>query len=132
MPFQPAAILFPDVELLLTGALRSLLTAEGSVDVYVSRSVPTERRSRMVIVNRDGGAADGFDHPRVRVRVWDATPKAANDLARLVVALMPRLINTTAVTNVEHLSGPYEIPDEAPDANQRYLLFQITTRGVDL
>lgn len=131
MPWQPAAILYPDAELLVTGALRALLVAQGEVGVHVGRKIPSPRETRMVIVNRDGGNADGFDHPRLRVRVWDATQQAANDLARLVVALMPRLVNTTAVTHVEHLSGPYEVPDES-GAQQRYLLFQLTTRGVDL
>lgn len=129
--WQPAPILYPDAELLVTGALRSLLAAEGEIGVHVGRKIPSPRQSRMVIVNRDGGNADGLDHPRLRVRVWDTTEQAANDLARLVVALMPRLVNTTAVTRVEHLSGPYEVPDES-GAQQRYLLFQLTTRGDEL
>lgn len=132
MPWQPAAILFPDVELLVTTALRPLIFAEGDADVYVGRSVPSQRRDRMVIVNRDGGLSDGAtDRPRIRIRVWDTTPQAANDLARLVVALMPRLIETTAVVRVEHLSGPFEVADQSK-AEQRYLLFQLHTQGVPL
>lgn len=130
MPFQPAPILFPDVELVVTTGLRAELLAAGEVGVFVGNKIPSPRRPRMVVVNRDGGNDDGVtDFPRLRVRVWDSTAQKANDLARLVVALMPRLVNTNGVTRVQHLSGPYEVPDEAAGANQRYLLFQISTEG---
>lgn len=132
MPWQPAPILFPDVELVVTGALRALLAAAGQADVYVSRSIPNPRRARMVVVNRDGGPSATLDRPRLRVRAWDSSPQAANDLARLVVALMQRLPNATPdVLSVEHLSGPYDVPDDSGQ-EQRYLLFQLTTRGSDL
>lgn len=131
MPWQPAAIRFPDVELLVTGALRPLIAGR-ETGVYVGRSIPTPRKQRMVIVNRDGGASDGMtDRPRVRVRVWDETAQKANDLAGLVVALMPRLIGATDVVRVQHLSGPFEVPDSS-DQEQRYLLFQLDTEGAPL
>lgn len=129
MPWQPAAILYPDAELLVTTALRPLIAATAA-NVYVGRSIPVVRKPRMVVVNRDGGPSDGAtDRPRVRIRVWDTDAQKANDLARLVVALMPQLVNTTAVTRVEHLSGPYAVPDES-NVEQRYLLFQLATEGV--
>lgn len=132
MPWQPAPILFPDVELLVSTALRPLLFAAGEADVYVGRSIPSTRRARMVVVNRDGGNDDGLtDFPRLRVRVWDATPQKATDLARKVAALMPSLVETTSVTYVRKQSGPYAVPDESGQ-EQRYLLFDLRTQGVPL
>lgn len=128
MPFQPAPILFPDVELVVTTALRTELVAAGETDVFVGRAIPSTRRDRMVIVNRDGGNDDGVtDFPRLRVRVWDSTPQAATDLARTVAALMHNLVGTTSVTYVRKQSGPYDVPDESRQ-QQRYLLFDLRTR----
>ena len=128
MPWQPAPILFPDVELLVSTALRPLLVAAGETGVYVGRAIPNPRRARMVVVNRDGGADDGMtDSPRLRVRVWDTTPQKATDLARKVAALMQNLVGTTSVTYVRKQSGPYAVPDESGQ-EQRYLLFDLRTR----
>lgn len=136
MPWQPAPIIYPDVELLVTSRLRTLLAARGEADVFVGPYIPDPkaggRRKRMVIVNRDGGNVSNLtDRPRVRVRVWDQTDQKANDLARLIVALMQRLVDGAPVTRVEHLSGPIEIPDESKE-EQRYLLFELHTQGVPL
>lgn len=129
MPWQPGDVEPPNAELALTGALRASLTAVDVDDVYVGRSVPSARRTRMVIVNRDGGGFDGvLDRPRIRVRVWDASPLAATDLARLVVRLMLQLPGTAGVVRVSHQSGPYEVPD-ASGQTQLYLLFDVTIRG---
>lgn len=130
MPWQPGDVEPPNAELALTGALRAALTAEDEADVYVSRSIPTSRRTRMVIVSRDGGAFDGIlDRPRIRLRIWDASPLAATDLARLVVRLMLNLPGTAGVVRVAHQSGPYEVPDTS-GSTQLYLLFDVTIRGV--
>lgn len=129
MPWQPAPLIFPDVELVLTASVRNLLALSGEVGVFVSNRIPSARRERMVIFNRDGGAHDGVtDRARVRCRVWDTTDQEASDLARAVVALMPRLVDGSPVTRVEHISGPLEVPDESGQA-QRYLNFVIHTEG---
>lgn len=126
MPWQPAAIRYPDAEQLLCDRTRTLVGPRWP-GLFVSRAIPNPRREQMVIWNRDGGNTDGAtDHPRMRCRVWAKTDKDANDLARDVVALMPLL--GQPVTRVEHLSGPYEVPDDSGQA-QRYLLFQIDTEG---
>lgn len=130
MPWQPAALRFPDVETVVPAQFRTLLASRAVTDVFVGRDVPAERRPRMLTINRDGGnASEGRDRARVRVRVWDETDAAANDLAALVVALAPLMANGAPILRVEHLSGPYEIADDS-DQPCRYLLFQIDTRGV--
>lgn len=129
MPWQPTALLFPDVETIVPARLRTLLAARSVTDVFVGRDVPTPRRPRMLTVNRDGGNVTGErDRARVRVRVWDETDAAANDLAALVVALAPLMADGAPILRVQHLSGPYEIPDDSGQPC-RYLLFQIDTRG---
>lgn len=127
-PWQPNPVQFPDIELVVTSGLRPWLPA----GVFVGRAVPAERRPRMVIVNRDGGNDDGVtDFPRVRLRVWDETAQAVNDLAALVAASMQRLVGTTVVTRARKESGPYDVPD-ASGQEQRYLLFSLRTEGVQL
>ena len=132
MPWQHAAVAFPDVELLLPTAIRPLLVAAGEAGVYVGRTIPNDaeggRRPRMVLFTRDGGDDNGHtDRPRVRVRVFDQDDQKATDLARTVAALIPRLVGATAVVYARKLSGPYDVPD-ASGQHQRYLLFEIHTR----
>ena len=126
MLWQSPPIEYPDAELTVTGLLRSLLAAHGEAP-WVGRKLPTSRPTRAVQVIRDGGASDGLrDRARLRVLAWDATDQKVTDLARLVVAVAPLMVGQGGVLRVEHLSGPYEIPDAAPC---RYLLFQVDLRG---
>lgn len=133
MTWQPASVLYPDAEYVATDLLRDLLAEQGETDVKVVRTFPSNpdgsprRPARCVQVIRDGGNASNLrDRARLRFLVWDTTDEAATDLARLVVALVPRMAGQSGVLRTEHLSGPYEIPDAAP---KRYLLFQIEFRG---
>lgn len=128
MTWQPTAIIYPDAELVVTGLYRTLINARsGYSDVWVGRKLPATRPTRAVQVIRDGGAAaDMRDKPLLRVLVWDTTDQKVTDLARLVVALGPRLVGQGGVVKFEHKSGPYEIPDAAP---KRYLLLEIHLRG---
>lgn len=121
-----------DAELVLAAAVRALLLEADESDVYVSRKVPDTRRDRMVILTRDGGGFDGLrDRVRLRVRVWDVTDAAANDLAALVVGLMFRLVSAGVALHVEHLSGPLDVTDKS-EQPQRYCLFEIHLRGEGL
>ncbi|MBA3782394.1 MAG: hypothetical protein H0X12_11160 [Nocardioides sp.] len=130
MTFQPAPVMYPDAELLLTGAFRAELVAAGEVGVTVARKIPNPRTSRMVIITRDGGAVGELrDRPRVRIRVWDTTDQKATDLARRVVAIGLGLPLGGYVLRAEHLSGPYDVAD-ASETPQRYVLFEFHTRGV--
>jgi hypothetical protein len=130
MTWQATPILFPDVETVVPAALRSSLAARGISDVFVGRKVPAERRPRMVTVIRDGGNVSAArDRARVRMLIWDEDDAKVNDLAALVVALVPLMVDGAPILRVEHLSGPYEVPDDSGQPC-RYLLFQIDTRGV--
>lgn len=125
MPLQPPAVIYPDAELVVISAMRAALVVQGEFDVYVSRSVPSTKRPRMVILTRDGGQPGEFrDIARIRVRVFDASDKAATDLARLVCALVPTL---PGILRGRVLSGPYEVPDES--GPMRYALTEIHLRG---
>lgn len=133
--FQPAPILFPDVELWATGYLRTALAAREetyAAGVYVANTVPNPRRNRMVILRRDGGRAfDVFDDARVSVRVWAATEQDATDLSRLVAALLWAAPDGSPVVRVTQESGNSPVPDES-GAHLRYSVFTIRTRGDQL
>lgn len=127
MPWQPAAIVYPDAELTVINGIKALLTSHGESGITYGRKIPPTRTTRMVIVTRDGGQSAALrDKARVRVLVWDATDTKVDALARKVVALMPLLADGSPVVHVDHLSGPYEIADVAPE---RYLLFEVHLRG---
>lgn len=128
MAWQPAPVLFPDAELVVAQKLRTALRARGD-QAFVGRSIPNPRPDRLVAFIRDGGAASGvLDSATLRCRVFEQTEQKANDLARLVVALMQTIVDGVPVVRVEHQSGPYEVDDES-EAQQRYLLFEVTLRG---
>lgn len=132
--WQPAEILFPDAELLLTTAYRAALVAEGEADVRVDRKVPNPfpASGRLVALTRDGGTTEGLvDKPRIRFRIFDTTEQAANDLARLVLALAQRLVSNGTVVRAVPESGPYDVPD-ASKKPHRYLLIEFHTRGTAL
>ena len=127
MPWQPLAILYPDAELETAAMLRVLFSEQDETDIWVGRTLPKPRPNRAVQVIRDGGAANELrDKPRLRLLCWDKTDQKVNDLARLVVAVMPLMVTRGVALHVEHLSGPYEIPEATPC---RYLLFEVHTRG---
>lgn len=128
MTWQPVAILYPDAELATIGLLRSLLAAEGETDVKVIRTMPSSRPPRCVQVIRDGGSVSNLRYrARLRFLVWDTSYQKAVDLARLVAALAMRMVGQSGVLHVEHLSGPYEIPETG--AFKQYLLIEVHYRG---
>lgn len=126
MTWQPAPLLYPDVELLLCDRVRAVLAEPG---LYVGNAIPKQRKPRMVIFNRDGGpTANLRDRPRVRCRIWAASNKAANDLARALVASLPSLADGAPIVDLSIESGPYEVPDESGQP-QRYLLLSMQVRS---
>ena len=71
-------VIQPDIELWATTWLRAQLTARAesyAAGVFVSNSVPTTRRDRMVIVRHDGGlrASALLELSRIGVQVWAKT-----------------------------------------------------------
>lgn len=137
MPWQTAAILYPDIELVLTGKFRAALAARPepfAQNVFVSNTVPATRRDRMAIVRRDGGTQVDFrDRPRVTIRVWAKAEKDADDLARLVMALAPTFCDGSPIIAVpnEGKSGPFPVVDESAES-LRQMSIEFHTRGVPL
>ena len=135
MTWRPLALVFPDIELVLTQRIRAALNARSEVyaqSVHVSTSVPNPRKDRMVTVRRDGGTISAVsDRPRVGINVWAPTEQQANDLARLVVAILRSLPNGAPILAVPSISGPSPVADESAQP-RRYLTAELHTRGVPL
>ena len=120
------AIVFPDSELWLTGALRAALT-----DVHVGIEVPASRKPREVIVRRDGGP-DRFitSTHRFGIRVFADSEKAVSDLADLTSAHVRALAFTGPARAIETTSPfPYDDPSQRPC---RYFTAEIAVRGMPL
>lgn len=133
---QPPVIVFPDVELWATAHLRSTLSGRPesfASNVYVSNSVPSTRRDRMVVVRRDGGPRlDTMrEAARLGVRVWAKTEQDATDLARLVRALLWMAPDGAPVCRVTDLSGPSPVPDESGQP-LRFFTVELIVRGAPL
>lgn len=137
MTWQPSSVLFPDIELVLTTRYRAALAARSepyATGVYVSNSVPTQRRDRMVIVRRDGGTQTEMrDRPRVAIRVWAMSEQDADNLARLVMALAPSFVNGSPILAVptDGRNGPIPVADESKQS-LRLCNVEFHTRGVPL
>ena len=83
---------------------------------------------RIAQITSDGSPTNNLRTvTRLRVNVWDATDQKVTDLARLIVALVPRMVGANGVLWTVHQSGPYEITDAA--GPRRFLLFEIHYRG---
>jgi len=133
--WKPPALIFPDIELLLFQRIRAALASRSepyAQAVYVGTAVPNPRRDRMVTIRRDGGTvASTRDQPRVGINVWASTEQHANDLARLVVAILRSLPDGAPVLSVPFVSGPSPVADESGQP-RRYLTAELHTRGVPL
>ena len=123
------AVIFPDVELELTGYLRTALAANGYSGVFVSNR--RESQATAVWVRRDGGPTldQVRERARVAVNVFAPTEQAATNLARTVSALMRAAPDGDPVVRVEQQTGPTPIADSTP---RRYMLFDVTVRGASL
>lgn len=137
--WQPAQILYPDVELLLTGLLRPRIHAAlGASDVLVTDEIPnyatepTERprAERIVCIRSDGGPSLGDVRSlcRIGVNVFAADATDANALAALVAALLPGLAGEGPITAVTSVSLPSRVADPAP-VERRYLTAELHLRG---
>lgn len=117
MTWQPAATIFPDAELVACQVLRDRLAERPepyAADPFVGHKVPAQRRDRMVIVRRDGGAR--IDHARETARfginVWATSDQEAGDLARLVRALLWAAPTGDPFVRIDDLAGPMPIADD--------------------
>lgn len=131
-------VIHDDIELWACGRLETLLTARHEPytdDVYVGNKVPNQRRDRMVIIRRDGGGRlDAVrEAPRLGINVWvkneDATSEqVANDLARMVAALLWASPDGDPVSKVTITGGPYPIPEESA-SHVRYITAELISHG---
>jgi hypothetical protein len=144
MTWQPIAIEYPDIEKVLcgefapdgtvvyAGKLHTALAGRPEAcaqDVYVSNSVPSSRRDRMVIVRRDGGnEGEMRDRARVSLQIWATKAQEATDLARLVAALCKTFQDGDPIVSVVPLSGPTAIDDPSGQP-LRYITAEFHTRG---
>lgn len=127
MTWQPAAILYPDAELVCAPLLRTLLASEGETDVWVGRKLPGTRPARAVQVVRDGGPSGELrDIARMRILIWDTTDAKVGALAQKVIAVAPRMVGQSGVLRVTKTAGPFEVPDAAP---KRQVGLEIEFRG---
>lgn len=130
------SVVMPDVVLWATGYLATALAARSepyTADVYVGTKIPKERRSRMVIVRRDGGPRlDSLrESARLTINVWASTDQDANDLARMVRALLWAAPTGDPVVRVDDSAGPSPVPDES--GQPRILLsVNVIVRGSNL
>jgi hypothetical protein len=132
-------VLFDDVELFTTGALRAALIARAEAytdNVYVSNTSAKDPatgkpldKGRQVTIRRDGGPRLDVarEQAAIGVNVWADTEQDVNDLARMVAALLWALPNGTDCVRVDLTSGPSVIPDDRP---HRYLTADLIMRGV--
>jgi len=129
-----APVAYPIAEMVFPAALRSALAGRPEAyaqSVYVGKNVPNPRRDRMVTFRRDGGpSSEWTDHPRLGVNVWATTDADADNLARLVAALLPTLVGPQ-VDSVTVLSGPTDVTDTSGQP-QRYITAEAATRAANL
>lgn len=140
--WQPAQIIYPDVELLLTGLLRPrIYAALGTSDVLVTDEIPnyaTEpaerpRPDRIVVIRSDGGPSLGDVRSlcRIGVNVFAPDATGANALAALVGALLSGLAGEGPITAVPSVSLPSRVPEQAR-VERRYLTVELHVRGTAL
>lgn len=137
------AIIHEDLELFLTGWLRAQLASrpEGVCQgVKVDNKVPAGTLpSKLVVVRYDGSSVEELhvDSASVGVTVYAGTkalPKEANDLARIVRALIgdsARVEPGNPVAAVTASNGPIPVADEGEKA-VRYLTFELAVVGSPL
>lgn len=124
-----APIIFPDVELTLTGYLRAALAANGYPGIFVSNARGTQATA--VWVRRDGGPVlDQIrESARVGINVFAPTEQAVTNLARTVSALMRAAADGSPIVRVTQPTGPTPIADASP---RRYMTFEVVVRGTDI
>lgn len=138
-------VIEPDVELFLTGWLRRELALRPEAyaqGVKVSDREPEKDADfpeRLVIVRYDGGPGTSLVTSEANVGVSvlagsKSDPQDANDLARLVKALMKGCALAEAgnpVSAVLASTGPYPVTEDQPRA-RRYMTFTLGLVGQEL
>lgn len=125
---------FPIIEQVLPAALRTALAGRSepyAANVYVGKKYPSTHRDRVVTFRRDGGpSGEWTDRPRLGINVWGATDAEADNLARLVVALLPTLVGPQ-IDAITVRSGPVDVTDKS-EHPKRYITAEAATRAANL
>lgn len=136
------AVVHADLEMFYTGWLRAQLALRPEpvcAGVKVDNKEPqpnTAWPSKLVVIRYDGSSSSEIitDDAALGVTVYagsKALPKDANDLARIIRAIIAdsaRVEPGNPVAAVHSSTGPIPIPDEGEKA-VRYLTFEITAVG---
>ena len=123
MPWQPAAILYPDAELVMCDKTRGLV----NTDVYIGRTIP-RTWVKAVIWNRIGGTNEPpVDHALMQLRVFAPTDQACADLTRQIQARLPTICDGDPVISMTVTGGPTDLGSEP--SPMRQILFNTTLRG---
>lgn len=134
------AIIHADLELWLTGWLKAQLAARPEpvcAGVTVNNKEPAgDLPPKLVVVRYDGSSVEELhvDSAAVGITVYAGTkalPKDANDLARIIRALVgdsARVEPGNPVAAVTASNGPIPIPNEGTHA-VRYLTFELAVVG---
>lgn len=121
-------VIFPDVELWVTGYLRTALAAHGYAGMFVSNRRETQVEA--VWVRRDGGPVQLVtEDARLGVNIFAGTEQAVSDLARTVAALLRAAEGDGPVRRVRQTMGPSPVADSQP---RRYMTFELVVRGSSL
>lgn len=131
------AVIFPDTELYLTTYLRTALAARPEAyasGVTVATTIPNPRGTRMIAVRRDGGTRQDVirETARMSLRIFADTEQNANDLTRLVRALVGACAGATSspVVAVRESGGPVRVEDPSGQ-HLRLVSFDLTVRGIN-
>jgi hypothetical protein len=135
---QPLVI-FPDVPQWAVGYIRSNLALRAepyAQNVYVATETPNPRRSRMVIIRRDGGPRLDVvrEQARLGVQVWGPETATGDeevaDLTQLVRALFAASPGEGPVRKATETGGPLS-PLETSVQPLRFFTVELIVRGTD-
>lgn len=126
-------VVTPDVELWACQYLQAVLPTRPepyASSVYVGNTVPAPRQDRMVVIRRDGGPRiePVWEVARLTVRTWASSEQDANDLARLVGALLWAAPDGDPVIRATQPTGPTPVADDSRQP-LRLQTFELTVRG---
>lgn len=133
------AVIHADLELFFTGWLRARLAERSEpvcAGVTVNNKEPAIIPPKLVVIRYDGSSTGEIitDSAALGVTIYagsKALPKDANDLARIVRALIAdsaRVEPGNPVAAVTASNGPIPVADEGEKA-VRYLTFELTVVG---
>lgn len=128
------AVIYPDPEMHFTQHFRDRLKDETDPvlqDFFVSNTVPSTRRKRMIIIRRDGGTErerELLEVARMRVSIWAESDRVAALTSSWARAIMSSSPTGNPVVFVALNSAPSKVADV--ETSSVYLMtFDVTLKG---